>query len=74
MGTDDYSSTEVTGSDRESFTLHGTNGPDPTNDVYENVNVADNRTLADVERFILPVLMFGLEDSSCKRPGFVFFF
>lgn len=43
--TDDYSSTEVTGSDRESFTLNG-NG---LNDVYENVNVADNRTLADAE-------------------------
>jgi hypothetical protein len=43
--TEDYSSTEVpVGSDdRESYTLHG------LNDVYENVNVADNRT-ADVER------------------------
>ncbi|XP_046443070.1 rho GTPase-activating protein 32-like isoform X5 [Daphnia pulex] len=42
--TEDYSSTEVpVGSDdRESYTLHG------LNDVYENVNVADNRT-ADVE-------------------------
>jgi len=46
VGTDDYSSTEVTGSDRESFTLPG-NG---TNDVYENVNVAENRTIAEVER------------------------
>jgi hypothetical protein len=43
--TEDYSSTEVpVGSDdRESFTLHG------LNDVYENDNVADNRT-AVVER------------------------
>ena len=40
--TEDYSSTEVPGSDRESFTLHG------TNDFYENINVADNR--ADCER------------------------
>ncbi|KAI9551394.1 hypothetical protein GHT06_021727 [Daphnia sinensis] len=41
--TEDYSSTEVPGGseDRESYTLHG------VNDVYENVDVANNRTNAE---------------------------
>lgn len=43
--TEDYSSTEVAESERESFTLHG------PNDVYENVNVTDHRV--DAERYPL---------------------
>lgn len=48
--TEDYSSTEVPGGseDRESYTLHG------INDVYENVDVANNRTNAERYVFVSP--------------------
>lgn len=45
VDTEEYGSPEVTVSDKESFTLRGTA---VVNDLYENVNVAENRT--DVER------------------------